>query len=186
MNTNFIQPQIGTRRSQRRMPTTPSIIERKAIPAKKLMKELPIELSNTTNEDSKKDTQEPEEESEEDEEEILSEESDESESGVNKYAITRARRSPRGQVIKRNEKDKRKISDEKGESAGPQTLLTKIVHKDFSVENYLKFDNKVRALKQEYTRPATYVNCDLRYFNFDFLVDKLGFFDGILLSFFVI
>ncbi len=163
------------------MPTNPSIIEKKAIPAKKLMKELPVELDNTTNEDSKKDTQEPEEESDEEE---ISEDSDESEIHetrkiVNEYAITRGKRSPQGHTLRRSDRGKRKISEEKGEAtAGPQTLLTKIVQKDFSVENYLKFDERIRALKLEYPRPATYVNCDLRYFNFDFLVDKLGYFDG--------
>lgn len=39
-------------------------------------------------------------------------------------------------------------------------------------------DKKIQLINENYKHPHTYVNCDLRYFNFDFLVDKLGHFDG--------
>ena len=47
-----------------------------------------------------------------------------------------------------------------------------------NMEKRLDKDQKIKIINDNYKHPHTYVNCDVRYFNFDFLVDKLGHFDG--------
>jgi len=44
--------------------------------------------------------------------------------------------------------------------------------------------SKAQALAQNasHSHSNTYINCDLRYFNFDFLVEKLGYFDVIVMD----
>ena len=49
------------------------------------------------------------------------------------------------------------------------------------LENANANDNVVYIIPSD-KHSHTYINCDLRYFNFDFLVEKLGYFDGKILS----
>jgi len=64
----------------------------------------------------------------------------------------------------------------------PKKPIKKNDKKLMNVEEYLDKEGKIIALNQNYKHPNTYINCDIRYFNFDFLVDKLGCFDGNTLS----
>ena len=45
----------------------------------------------------------------------------------------------------------------------------------------IKTADSIAQFNEGYKNTRTYINCDLRYFNFDFLVDKLGHFDGMIL-----
>jgi len=62
----------------------------------------------------------------------------------------------------------------------PIKKTEKKVHK--KTLDHMTRGSKAQALAQHASNSHanTYINCDLRYFNFDFLVDKLGYFDGII------
>jgi len=53
-----------------------------------------------------------------------------------------------------------------------------IQSKPLDMEKLTAITDAIAKFNEEYKNSKTYINCDVRYFNFDFLVDKLGYFDG--------
>lgn len=50
---------------------------------------------------------------------------------------------------------------------------------DLDTQRNLKLlDLEINIYKSKIIEPQTYINCDLRYFNLDFLIEKIGNFDG--------
>ena len=49
-------------------------------------------------------------------------------------------------------------------------------------DSIMKINENIANINQKYTPAKTYINCDLRYFNFDFLVSQIGNFDSNLLA----
>ena len=184
INTNPVTSQMRTRGSKRSLPLTTNKIETKAIPAKKVFKEHHLAKNHSHKEEEKKKIIEnPEESDEEVFDRYVSQDNYEHEEI--KIPLQKKEQSikvPNGVSRSRRSKVIPKEPEEKIEEGNLKSICRKAVEKEFSIENFLKVEEKVVGLKQEYSRPCTYINCDLRYFNFDFLVDKLGFFDGKLFS----
>jgi len=61
----------------------------------------------------------------------------------------------------------------------PKKTIKKTYQRNKNIQQYRDQEGKLIPLDQNYKHPFTFINCDLRYFNFDFLVDKIGYFDGI-------
>jgi len=166
---------ISTRGSKRSLPVVTSKIETKAIPTKKVLRETRALKQNSYQDEVLNDILEMSEDSLE---EVIEE-------PVNIEKIKEETISLRPKIINtsngisksRRSNGLQKEKQEKTEE-GIKEICRKTVTKEFSIENFLRVEEKIKLLKQEYSRPCTYINCDLRYFNFDFLVDKLGFFDG--------
>lgn len=80
-----------------------------------------------------------------------------------------------------NETDKNKFKDFKSKLDDPQLpnkVSKRVATIHMNMEKRIDKDQKIQMINDNYKHPLTYINCDLRYFNFDFLVDKLGSFDG--------
>lgn len=173
------------RTSKRRMSLTDTTIETSAIPNKKLMAELSSFTLNMSQEDRKNEFFEDHKESVE----VIAQtrtmlRRNKSEEKTKKIKPLIPVKGDENQLISKTKEDKEKDLEESEKVEEPEVkrLVKKIVTRETNIENYLKIEEKMAALNKEYSRPGTYVNCDLRYFNFDFLVDKLGYFDGKILS----
>ena len=99
----------------------------------------------------------------------------------NKFGSPTKRHSHR--LVSKVTKGKQKEFDEKLDEGQLKKIVREVAKKEISIEDYIKVEENVVELNKEFHRVGTYVNCDLRYFNFDFLVDKLGYFDGIVTSY---
>ena len=75
-----------------------------------------------------------------------------------------------GPVVKKGKKSHRNKHRRSGKDETEQQEL------DLQVMR--KTNDGINQLYEAHKGSRTYINCDLRYFNFDFLVDKLGHFDG--------
>jgi hypothetical protein len=65
------------------------------------------------------------------------------------------------------------------EATKPQKLVKKTARIPLNIDKYNERQKSIEELGQNYQPHAhTFLNCDLRYFNLDFLVDKMGHFDG--------
>ena len=61
--------------------------------------------------------------------------------------------------------------------------LSKIESKE-EKENLIGLLDSIQNINREFLPVKSYINCDLRYFNFNFLVEKIGFFDSNIFIFF--
>jgi hypothetical protein len=60
----------------------------------------------------------------------------------------------------------------------PTKIAKRIAQLPLNIDRQNQKQGKIDEINAKHKHPNTYINCDLRYFNFDFLVDKLGNFDG--------
>ena len=84
-----------------------------------------------------------------------------------------------------NQLDKLEEIRKKLEEAPTKKIEKRVGKKAINVHDIAQTrGSKAKELAQNanYVHAQTYINCDLRYFNFDFLVEKLGYFDGIILA----
>jgi hypothetical protein len=170
--------------TKRKMSMPNPVLQHQAIPVKKVMRQ-PVHAPAPKVE---------EEVQEESSEEIENEEEDfrpKAQKVIKGHEVN-SMRSSRAMELARREKEERKAAqnniksekqnnqeEEKVENRiVPNRLVREVAVKEVNMEEFLKKEEKAMALNKSYQRPGTYMNCDLRYFNFDFLVDKLGYFDG--------
>lgn len=66
----------------------------------------------------------------------------------------------------------------------PTKIAKRIAQLPMNMERQNQKQARVDEMNSKIKHSNTYINCDLRYFNFDFLVDKLGSFDGTILPLF--
>ena len=74
-----------------------------------------------------------------------------------------------------------KIADSR-EVCIPEQALTKVVLKMSGTEETKETVKKDDAAAEGGKGVKTYINCDLRYFNFRYLTDRLGYFDVVLID----
>jgi hypothetical protein len=68
------------------------------------------------------------------------------------------------------------IEEEKAELSLPDSSILEGCANTFDV--LTRVDESMKVVNQAYTPTKTFINCDLRYFNFDYLVSQTGYFDG--------
>lgn len=53
---------------------------------------------------------------------------------------------------------------------------------DQSIENMFILNSRIEKQRELLEEQKTYINCDIRYLNLDFLTQRLGYFDVILMD----
>ena len=183
LNFSQMVDHVSTRSSKRKMSLPNPVLQQQAIPVKKVMKAqistpAPIVDEDLGNESS---------------EEIENEDDDfrpKSQRVIRGHEVNSMRTSRAMELSRREKEDRRaqnnimngkqnNLEEEKMENRiVPNRLIRQVAVKEMNIEEFLKTEEKVKALNESYQRSGTFINCDLRYLNFDFLVDKLGYFDG--------
>lgn len=67
---------------------------------------------------------------------------------------------------------------EQGAEVGERRVLTNDGTDEDTKRNLKLLDYEIHTINGQYGPVDSYINCDLRYFNLDFLVEKIGSFDG--------
>lgn len=182
LNFSQVFDHVSTRSTKRKMSLPNPILQQQAIPVKKVMRNqisnpVPVVEEDLDNGSS---------------EEIENEDDDfrpKAQKVIKGHEVSM--RTSRAMELSRREKEERRThsnmkngkqnhqEEEKVENRiVPNRLVRQAAVKEVNMEEFLKTEEKAVALNKSYQRPGTFINCDLRYFNFDFLVDKLGYFDG--------